>query len=247
MSKKMKVRSVVSGKSLAMVCTASVLFLASSAKASLVTNGSFETTTSGGGQLGFNTNATGWTTTGYNFVYAPGTADTSGVTGVYGNVQLWGPGNGSLNGLTVSPSGGNFVAADGSFEVGAISQTISGLTAGASYTVSFYFAGAQAFGYSDSTTEQWNVSFGGQTQSTPVLSNASHGFTGWQQDTMTFVADNTSDVLSFLAVGTPDGLPPFVLLDGVSVNAASAAPEPVTGALMIAGLLVGAGLIRAKK
>jgi hypothetical protein len=41
-----------------------------SAQAFLLSNGGFETTTNGGGQVGFNTNATSWTTDGYNFLYS---------------------------------------------------------------------------------------------------------------------------------------------------------------------------------
>jgi hypothetical protein len=41
-------------------------------------------------------------------------------------------------------------------------------------------------------------------------------------------------VLSFLAVGTPAGLPPFSLLDGVTMTAA--VPEPATWGMLAAGL-----------
>ena len=44
----------------------------------LVTNGGFETLTNGPGQLGYRTTATGWATTGYNFVCAAGPAATTG-------------------------------------------------------------------------------------------------------------------------------------------------------------------------
>ncbi|APW61781.1 PEP-CTERM sorting domain-containing protein [Paludisphaera borealis] len=215
--------------------------------AELVVNGSFESTTHGGGQMGFNTNATGWTTTGYNFIFPEGTADTTGVTGQYGNLQLWGPNNGSANGLpTASPDGGNFVAADGAFEghVAPIEQTINGLTVGASYDVSFYWAGAQQQGFDGATTEQWQVSFGSETQSTSVWHNPDHGFSGWMHETFTFTAQNTSELLSFLAVGTPDGVPPFVLLDGVSVVAS--VPEPTALSLMALGL-VGLGAVKLRR
>ena len=206
----------------------------------LVTNGSFESTTNGSGQMGYNTNATGWTTTGYNFIFAAGTADTTGANGQYGNLTLWGPGTGSANGLPASsPDGGNFIGADGDFDTSAITQTINGLTAGDQYSVGFWWAGAQQSGFYTSTTEQWAVSLGGQTQSTAILDNASEGFTGWQYDTMTFTADSSSDVLSFLAVGTPAGVPPFVLLDGVSMNQV---PEPASGAMLLTGL-AGLGIV----
>lgn len=224
-----------------------LLALAMSAHATnLVTNGSFEMTTSGGGQMGFNTDATGWTTNGYNFIFPAGSADTTGVTGQFGNLQLWGPNNGSPNGLPASsPDGGNFIAADGAFQVGAITQTINGLTPGAFYNVSFWWGGAQQFGFDGATTEQFEVSLGGENLFTQVLQNSSHGFTGWQFQSFTFTADNTSDVLSFLAIGTPDGVPPFVLLDGVSMNQeSSTTPEPATLTMMATGLVGLGGFAR---
>jgi len=231
--------------------SASALLLATtSAHATdLVVNGGFEQTTNGAGQLGNNTNATGWTTTGYNFVFAPGTADSTGATGQFGQLSLWGPNNGSNNGLpATSPDGGNFIAADGAFQTGAISQTINGLTAGDKYVVNFYWAGAQQQGFNGPNTEQWDVGFGSQTQATGVYDNPSHGFSGWQQQSFTFTADGTSDVLSFLAVGTPAGVPPFSLLDGVSVNAVPApTPEPGTLPLVFTGLLSSLGVLRSKK
>jgi PEP-CTERM motif len=216
----------------------------SGARADLVTNGSFEMTTAGPGQLGFNTDATGWSTNGYNFLFAAGTSDNVGANGQFGNLALWGPNNGSANGLPASsPDGGNFVAADGAFQVGAITQTINGLTAGDVYAVSFYWAGAQQRDFTGDTTEQWVVGFGSGSQSTAVVNNASHGFTGWQQETFFFAADGPSDVLSFLAVGTPNGVPPFSLLDGVSVRSV---PEP--SAILLMGLgLVGVGIIKQRR
>ena len=214
------------------------------AQADFVTNGNFAQTSNGTGQLGFNTTATGWTTSGYNFLFASGTADTTGATGADGSLKLWGPNDGSANGLPASsPLGGNFVAADGAYEVGAISQTLSGLTVGNAYTIGFWWAGAQQSNRNGVNTEQWQVSFGSQTQSTAVVNNVSEGFTGWVFQTFNFIADGTSDVLSFLAIGTPSGEPPFSLLAGVSVNPV---PEPSTLVLMGVGLL-GVGVIRRRR
>ena len=108
------------------------------------------------------------------------------------------------------------------------------MTTGKSYTVSFYFAGAQQYGFTGATTEQWLVSLGSQQLATAVLSDTSHGFTGWQYTSLTFTATATSEVLSFLAVGTPSGVPPFTLLDGVSMVAA---PEPGSAAMLVTGVL----------
>jgi hypothetical protein len=221
-----------------------VLILASPARANTnyVVNGGFETTSHGTGQLTFNTIATGWTNLGdgaghdgYNFLFAPGTADTVGALGADGNLKLWGPGTGSANGLPASsPDGGNYVAADGAYEIGAIQQQISGLTIGVEYSLGYWWAGAQQSGFSGQTTEQWDVSIGDLTQDTVPVTDPSHGFTGWQRQTFTFIADSVNPLLSFLAVGTPTGEPPFSLLDGVSLQQT---PEPGSFALIGLGLV----------
>jgi hypothetical protein len=219
----------------------------------LVQNGSFSLTSiAGSDQFGTGYESGGtpvdtltdWTTSGYNFVFAPASgttsgtsADNAGATGNSGNVKLWGPGDGSSNGLTNSPDGGNFIAADGAYEVAAISQTIVGLIPGSTATLTFYWAGAQQSGFNGPTTDQWEVSLGSQTQYTPVIDLVSNGFSGWSKVTMTFTATSTSEVLSFLAIGTPSGVPPFALLDGVSL---SDIPEPASWVLMVSSL---AGLV----
>ena len=76
------------------------------------------------------------------------------------------------------------------------------------------------------------------------MNNVSHGFTGWVYQTLTFVTTVANPVLSFLAVGTPSGQPPFVLLDGVSVTVV---PEPATGTILIAGIAGLIGLARRRR
>ncbi len=205
----------------------------------LVTNGGFEILTNGIGQIDNNTIATGWSSAGYNFVFDGATADSVGSTGQYGGLTLWGPANGFTNGLGPSPDGGNFVAADGAFGVAPIEQTLIGLVAGKSYAVKFYWAGAQQAGFTGPQDEHWNVKLGnGPVQSTATYFNSTGGFSGWRAERFIFTAAGASEVLSFLAVGHPDGVPPFSLLDGVS---ASAVPEPASWAMLIAGFgLVGA-------
>jgi hypothetical protein len=220
------------------------LILASPLRASIsyVQNGSFETTTAGTGELTFDTVATDWVSLsdgaghdGYNFLFAPGTADSTGATGADGSLKLWGPGDGSANGLpATSPDGGNYIAADGAYEIGAVTQQINGLTPGDEYELGFWWAGAQQSGFTGPNTEGWDVSLGDLTQDTAILANSSEGFTGWSYQTFTFIADNANPLLSFLAVGTPAGEPPFSLLDGVSLEAV---PEPASCALIGLGLI----------
>jgi hypothetical protein len=219
----------------------------SGAQANLVLNGDFEETTNGPGQFNGYTTATHWTTPGYNygFIFAPGTADGPGSPLYPGvNLELWGPKNLSNNGLTdTSPALGNFASTDGAFASRTIQQTIYGLTKNDHYAVGFWWAGAQQYSFTGETTEQWQVSFGAQTQSTPVVTNLSHGFTGWMYQEFNFTADSTSVVLSFLGLGTPTGLPPFVLLDGVSVT-----PTPEPSTLLCAGIsLIWLGALRLRR
>jgi hypothetical protein len=223
----------------------------------LVVNGGFETTTPAGqsGQLGFNNgvftlSALGWSNTahGYNFIFTPSSADGAGGRGDAdpNNIKLWGPNDGapSTNHLGPSPNGGNFLAADSDFEVGAITQTVS-VVQGQVYSLSFYWGAAQQFGFNGVTTDQWKVKLGNEEHDTAVLTDQSHGFTGWQLQTMTFTAATTgNEVLSFLASGGPSGtVPPFALLDGVSLTAV---PEPGALGLMLTGLIAGIGALKLK-
>jgi hypothetical protein len=219
-----------------LIISSSLAALAFSASAAnLVVNGGFEQLLVPGYAAQFGSDfpsqqATGWTGRGYNFVFTPGSADTTGSYGVYRYLYLWGPANGAANGLpATSPAGGNFVAMDGAFDQGPISQTIHGLTPGKNVDVSFYFAGAQQEHYDGATTEQFQVSLGSEQKFTPVLHNASHGFTGWQYESIVFTPTSSSEVLSFLALGTPGGVPPFSLLVGVSIYT----PEPASFALLM--------------
>lgn len=243
-----------------------------SAVTNLVQNGDFEQTTLQG-SFGFGdryaaNQVANWTSAGYSFVFASGQADTVGAEGERGHIWLWGPdyvyGNGrSDNGLPdSSPTGGNFIAADGAYEAAPISQLINGLQVGQNYSLSFYWAAAQQMGYNGSSQQNWTVSLGDQTFQTATVTNVSHGFVPWQQARFTFTPTSASEVLSFLAGGTPTGVPPFTLLDGVSLTPTlrsashrnplgldiEAVPEPATWAMMIIGFgTIGAMLRRRRK
>jgi hypothetical protein len=224
------------------------------AYANLVTNGGFETN-GGNGQIGDDTTATGWFvapfngTNSYVFLWnaqggtTSGTsADNAGAVGEYGTVKIWGPGNGSANGLTLSPNGGAFVGADGAFQDGALMQTLTGLTAGQTYAVTFNWAAAQQENCNGApctgpTSSGWQVDLGSDpSQSTGNVTIFSHGFSGWKTTTFDFLAQGSSETLSFLATGTGGAaLPPFALLDGVNVEATTV-PEPSTWAMMLLGI-----------
>jgi PEP-CTERM motif len=194
------------------------LGLAHPAQANLVVNGGFEVYTGLPPETGFpSVNPTGWTSGGgLTWIDAPGTATLGPGIPVYAGFP------------NTSPQGGNFVEADGDPRFSQpFYQTINGLSAGHSYTVSFYQASGQQQGFTGATTEYWQVSLGSQTLNSPTMNTPSAGDTLWQLQSLTFVASAATEALTFLAVGAP-ALPPIAFLDGVSMTAASAVPEPAS-------------------
>lgn len=166
------------------------------------------------------------------------------------------------------PGGYNEVEADGNpnFESG-FNYEVSGLTAGQSYTLSFYQAASQQTGFVGNTTEQWIVSLGteGMTDcagclgggmssysnadpnasvvATPLMNTPSGGMTDWNYVTVTLTADSSTDLLSFLAWGdngSTNNLPPMVFLTGVNSPAGLVTPEP-TAVLLLSTVLFGFG------
>lgn len=140
-----------------------------------------------------------------------------------------------------SPAGGNFVFSDGNFMNSPITQTLTGLTPLATYQVTFWQALAQdqeiGITIPGNVTGFWQVSLGASTLVSPMMyANGSIAGPGsavispWKQQTMLFTAQNATEVLSFLSVGTGD--PPLVLLDGVTMEEAVV---PVPGALPLLG------------
>ncbi|MGA3182839.1 MAG: PEP-CTERM sorting domain-containing protein [Verrucomicrobiota bacterium] len=243
------------------LCSVVSLGLAQMAHAQLVQNGGFETTTTGpnsdsttgSGQLGWDINATDWSVgppsttsptypNSYDFLFASGAADSTGALGQYGVLTLYGPGNGHANGLpATSPVGGNYVGLDADVAYqAALSQTITGLTPGKTYALTFYWAGAQQTTFNGSTTDYLTASLGSQSHNTATISVPSDGFDPWTQVTFDYTATSASEVLSFLATGTPTSPnePPFVLLDGVSLTSTTAPDSTTTAVLLIFAAMI---------
>ena len=227
----------------AFVCA--MLAGASVSDANLILNGDFSQTTAGGAVIaqeldtasGTSTYLANWASTGYNFVFLPGTDAAGGAIQGSGKLNLWTSSNGGIsnswNGQGPTPSL-NFIAADPAYNTGPLQQTVNGLITGRKYALNFQWAAAQQTGFSGATTEGWQVTLGSQSLSTATVNNTTQGFVPWMMMTMTFTATATSEVLSFLATGGPTGVPPFALLSNVSMNLI---PEPASALLWAAGAL----------
>jgi PEP-CTERM motif-containing protein len=146
-------------------------------------------------------------------------------------------------GLQASPDGGTYLGVQdlATFaprnNVQGVTQTVSGLTPGAGYQLSFYsMSNHDGIGLQD-----WQVTFGSTTQTgLTTTPNASQSGT-WVQSTMSFTATAASEALTFAAQYLPGSVPEMLNLDGVVLKQASgvpAVPEPETYALFGAGLLL---------
>ena len=168
------------------------------------------------------------------------TADVCGVA----EGQNWGF-NYAVSAVPVTaayPTGGNYFAMDGGTGYqGPLYQTIAGLTAGSTYTLNFYEATDQQYGFSPIINAFWGVAFYSgsaaptvattYTPTTPILETTTPE--AWTLETFNFVATSSTQTLAFLAGSTnsTSAQPPFALLSDVTLTAA---PEPST--LMLFGL-----------
>ncbi len=230
---------------------AAAVAVSATAATNLVVNGDFEEgyqfSTEFNPYFNPGSGPTGWASQdfhAFNLYFDSKTATTVSAQTQYGNDRQM-----LATSFVASPTGGKFVALDGdSTNSGPLLQTITGLTAGQRYAVGFDWGASQLQNREGPTTEQLRVGFGDAFRTTSIVANPSQGFQGWMHETFVFTATGTSQVLSFLSLGTPVGLPPIAVLDGVSVTASGTVPEPATWGLMLAGFgLVGASVRRRRR
>ncbi len=140
-----------------------------------------------------------------------------------------------------SPDGGSYLGIQdlASFtprvNAGGITQLISGLDVGATYTLTFYsMTNHDAF---DAAARQdWVVSFGSDTQTGQQTHYT--GTADWVQSSLVFTAHAAAQALTFAAEYLPGSFPEMLNLDGIVLTkTAAAVPEPSSGALFIGGLL----------
>jgi len=192
------------------------------ARANFVTNGDFSSYVSAPKNWFYTVLPTDWASNSYASIDAPNTADDPFAPAV----PVWGP-------FPNPPLGGNFLQDDGSPGLSLpVTQTINGLTVGQSYNLSFYQAGGQQVNDYGATSDYWQVSLGSQTQNSAVMNVPSAGVFPWQAQTLPFTATSTSEVQSFLSVGS-GGVPPMVFLADPDLE--STVPEP-SAFLLLAGV-----------
>jgi PEP-CTERM motif len=215
------------------------------------------------GAFGDSGAVTGWTSAGgtaYN-IYFSGNGKETAAGGGVDAANRWGE-NGqrpNVNFTGDSPNGGGYMVldADPGFS-GGFSQDVTGLTVGHEYDLSFYWAGGELADRTGFATSQLTGTFGTDSFVTSAYSNtngsnpggcincgAPGSFSGWQLVNFDFVAQTTTETLTFLAVGTPVGnLPPVAFLDGVSLVEV---PEPAVWALMLLGFGGAGAVIRRRR
>jgi choice-of-anchor C domain-containing protein len=188
------------------------------AAASLIVNGSFETTSQDPGGtcvelLAGNTSITGW--------------EVSGVAVHHCDPQFW-PGS----------DGARTVDLDGNSDYGGVRQSFA-TDAGQTYTVTFDMAGNY---YGDPTLKRMQLSADGQSA---IFQFDATGRTyddfGWTPMSWSFVADDASATLEFLSLTPSSGFTPSygAVIDNVVVT-----PEPATFGSLLLGLLGIAALRR---
>lgn len=213
---------------------------ASGSPVNLIVNGDFENVTGGAsGQVGVGGfGVSDWTAVRlsgssfsdpYNAVWIATSSAISegggGVFNVWSNSQmtLWGS-------IPPSPSGGNLalLEADWGWVKSEMTQTVTGLTPGLQYRLTFDWAAGQQFQQSGDTATRFDVRLGSESYSTVSRAVPDGTFVPWQSEVFIFTATAPTDTFGFLAYGTPSGNFPMAMIDNISLVEDSA-PVPEIG------------------
>jgi hypothetical protein len=191
-------------------------------KADFVVNGSFEAVQIGSPFLSTNpADIPGWTH-----------------SGAVGDALLWHVGYADGGGnITVAGQGLQFVTLGGGFTAngtGMWQQTLTGLTAGTTYNLTFQMASEGSFSGSQSLTVDFASGSSTGAQTFTAGPSSANYWRNWETKTENFVATSSSVVLRFSATTQFD-----VGLDNVQVVAAGpvAVPAPSTLTLFATGAL----------
>ncbi len=163
-----------------------------------------------------------------------------------------------------SPDGGNYVVMDADTVHGyngTIYQTATGMTVGKTYVLTFYQAAGQQTSNQGFATDWWSVDVGGTVNGTNITGGTTFGSQTqnsifwrdqsllgtpdtpvWQKISYAFKATSANEIISFtsssLMSNTTNGVPPYLFLDGVTLQLS---PEPGSiflTALGVIGLLI---------
>jgi choice-of-anchor C domain-containing protein len=127
--------------------------------------------------------------------------------------------------------------------IGSIEQTLTGLTAGTEYLVSFYVSGNPDNGQTPNPkTATLTLGSSSNLVSYTLTAANNAGNMLWQQVSYSFVADNTGTALLRLASNSDDAY-------GLAVDsfAISAVPEPATWGMMIVGFGIAGVAVRRRR
>ena len=146
---------------------------------------------------------TGWSTSGYNFVFTPGTADTTGAVGQDGKLYL------SVRETVAATASPPVRQAETSWLLTVVFTSAPShkplAVSRPANTLMCRSTMPQHSSMGLTAPPQSNSKLASEARRTQrqVLSIASHGFSGWQHETLTFKATSSSEVLSFLGERSP--------------------------------------------
>jgi len=176
------------------------------------------------GTPGISSNATSWSA-------STESPDLTGAGGITDSGFIY------ANATPASPNGGTFVIVETSTAaVEGFSQVITGLTPGASYQVTFYQSQVALTTTSAPSVAiftdaaQWNVTFSGSSQLSPLETFTGLGTQAWTPVTLSgFVATTDSETLDFTSVLPSGSTQAYLGIDGIAI---SQVPEPSSALLL---------------